>query len=177
VDAEAPSPSRGAVSFSSTSAVKQRLTNARCVCEVPGLILLQAYLYTYSLLRGVTFSVLSLSTYALRPTMLPLLETFLELLLWNSFQFRRHISYMSSASQNFRPFKVDFVWKQPEVIRRQVRVIGWVFISVIDFLVRNRLTESSLGAGALSWWRIQSLCQSSGNFLRTASRNCFHIST
>jgi len=38
------------------------------------------------LLRGVTFQVLRLRSYALSPTMLPLLETFLELLLWNSFQ-------------------------------------------------------------------------------------------
>jgi hypothetical protein len=48
--------------------------------EVPEIILLQAsYLYAYSLLRGVTFEVLLLSSYALSPTMLPLLETF-----WNS---------------------------------------------------------------------------------------------
>jgi len=51
----------------------------RCDCEVPGMILLQAYLYTYSLLRGVTFEVLPLSSYALSPMMLPVLETF-----WNS---------------------------------------------------------------------------------------------
>jgi len=41
------------------------------------------------LLREVTFKVLSLSRYALSPTMFPLLETFLELQLWNSFQCRR----------------------------------------------------------------------------------------
>jgi hypothetical protein len=45
----------------------------------------------YSLLRGVTFEVLPLSSYALSPTMLPVLETFLELLLWKGFQRRRHI--------------------------------------------------------------------------------------
>jgi hypothetical protein len=28
----------------------------QCGYEVPGIILLQAYLYTYSLLRGVTFN-------------------------------------------------------------------------------------------------------------------------
>jgi hypothetical protein len=44
-----------------------------------------SYLYTYSFLRGVTFEALPLSSYALGPVMLPLLETFLELLLWNSF--------------------------------------------------------------------------------------------
>jgi len=50
---------------------------ARFGYKVPGMILLQAHLYTYSLLRGVTFEVLSFSNYALSPTMLPLLETFL----------------------------------------------------------------------------------------------------
>jgi hypothetical protein len=48
--------------------------------KVTGMILLQAsHLYTYSLLRGVTFEVLRFSSYALSLTMLPLLEHF-----WNS---------------------------------------------------------------------------------------------
>jgi hypothetical protein len=51
----------------------------RCGYEVPGMILLQAYLYTYSLLIDVTFEVCLLSSYALSQTMLLLLETFLEL--------------------------------------------------------------------------------------------------
>jgi hypothetical protein len=53
--------------------------DTRCDYEVPGMILLQAYLYTYSLLRGVTFEVLSFSSHALSPLILPLLGTF-----WNS---------------------------------------------------------------------------------------------
>jgi hypothetical protein len=57
------------------------------------MILLQDYLYTYNFLRGVTFEVLPLGTYALRPMILPLLETFSELLIWNTFQCRRHISF------------------------------------------------------------------------------------
>jgi hypothetical protein len=58
----------------------------RCGCEVPVIILLLvAYLYIYSLLRGVTFQVLSLSSYTLSTVILSLLETFLELLLWNKF--------------------------------------------------------------------------------------------
>jgi hypothetical protein len=55
----------------------------KCGYEVPGIILLQSYLCTYSLLRGVTFEALSLSNYALSPTMLSMFETCLELLLWN----------------------------------------------------------------------------------------------
>jgi hypothetical protein len=42
------------------------------------MILLQAYQYTYSLLRGIIFELLPLSSYAFSPTMLQLLETFLE---------------------------------------------------------------------------------------------------
>jgi hypothetical protein len=51
----------------------------RCGYEIPGIILLQIYMNAYSLLRGVTFEVLPLSSCALSPTMLPLLEAFLEL--------------------------------------------------------------------------------------------------
>jgi len=70
----------------------------RCSYEVLGTILLQnSCLYIYSLLRRVTFEVLPLNSCALSPTMLPLLETFLELLLWNSFQCRRHVFYISSV--------------------------------------------------------------------------------
>jgi hypothetical protein len=49
--------------------------NARFGYEVPETI------YTYNLLRGVNFEVLPLSSNALGTTMLPLLGTFLELLL------------------------------------------------------------------------------------------------
>jgi hypothetical protein len=57
----------------------------------PDVFMQASYLYTSSLLRGITFAVLPMSSYALSPTMLPLLETFCELLSWNSFQCCRHI--------------------------------------------------------------------------------------
>jgi len=48
-----------------------------CGYEVTEMISLQAScLYTHSLLTLVTFEVLPLSSYALSPTMLPLMETF-----------------------------------------------------------------------------------------------------
>jgi len=66
--------------------------STRCGYEVPGMTLSQAsHLYTYDFLGSVTFQVLTLSSYALSPTMLPLLEIFLEFLLWNNFQCHRHI--------------------------------------------------------------------------------------
>jgi hypothetical protein len=54
--------------------IKDAQKYPRCGREVLGMILLQAYLYAYSLLRGVTFQVLPLSSNALSRTML--LETF-----------------------------------------------------------------------------------------------------
>jgi len=65
----------------------------------------------YSQLRGVTFKVLPLRSYALRPTQLTLLETFLELLLWNRFQCRLHIFFMYSVSRNLHPFTADFTFE------------------------------------------------------------------
>jgi len=69
-----------------------------CGYEVPGMVSLHAYPYIHGLLRGVTFKVLPLSSYPLSPTMLPLLETYLELFLWNSFQCCCNIFWMSSIS-------------------------------------------------------------------------------
>jgi hypothetical protein len=72
-------------------ALSPLLQNMICGYEIPRIILLQAYVYTYRLLRGVTFKVLPLSSYALCSVMLPLLEKFLELLLWSSFLCSHHI--------------------------------------------------------------------------------------
>jgi hypothetical protein len=53
----------------------------KCGYKVTGIVLFQAsHLYTHSLLRGVTFGVTPLSSYALSPAMLSLM-TFLEFLL------------------------------------------------------------------------------------------------
>jgi len=68
----------------------------RCGYEAPEIM--QAFVYTYSVRRGVTFKVLPLSSCALCPIMLPLLVAFLELLLWNSFQCCCPIFQMSSVS-------------------------------------------------------------------------------
>jgi hypothetical protein len=62
-------------------------------------------LCAYSLLRGVTFEVLLLSSYALTPKTLTLSETFLELLLWNSFQCRCHFFRCHQCSEIFYPLR------------------------------------------------------------------------
>jgi hypothetical protein len=91
-------------------AVKYKVISIRCGYEVPGMILLNAYLCTYSILRGVSFEVLPLRGYTLRSTKLPLLKTFLELLLWYSFQCCYHIFFMSSVSRNLHLFKTDSIF-------------------------------------------------------------------
>lgn len=58
----------------------------RCVYEVPRIILLQIFLYTYSLVSVATFKVVHLSSHTLSPVMLPLLETFMEHFFQNNLQ-------------------------------------------------------------------------------------------
>jgi hypothetical protein len=60
--------------------VSCRNGSTSCGYDVSGIILLQSI----PVLRGITLEVLPLSNYALNP----LLETVLELLLWNNFQWR-----------------------------------------------------------------------------------------
>jgi hypothetical protein len=56
------------------------MQHTRCGYDkVSGTTLLQAFLYTYNLLRGVTFKVLPLGSHELSPLMPPLLNIF-----WNS---------------------------------------------------------------------------------------------
>jgi len=81
-------------------------------------------LCTYSCLRGATFEVLPLRSYALSPTMLPLLETFMKLFLWSNFLWRLEIFWMSSISWNLRPFKPNFISeKSQKSSRNQIRGI------------------------------------------------------
>jgi hypothetical protein len=100
----------------------ERLSVQRCGYNISVTILLQAYLYL-SLLRGDIFKVLPFRSYTLSPTMLPLLETFLELLLWNSFQCRQIFSVFS-VSSNLRSLKVEFI-SQSHSEHNQGN--GWVF--------------------------------------------------
>jgi hypothetical protein len=70
--------------------ISDRMSYTKCGYEVLGMILLQAYLYTYNLLRWVTFEALPLRSCALSPPMLSLFITFLKHLLWDSFQYHHH---------------------------------------------------------------------------------------
>jgi hypothetical protein len=115
---------------------------------------------------------LPLSSYAPSPTILLLLETFLELVLWNRFQWCHHIFWMSSASWNLRPFKAHFIFvNSGKSFRAKWGEQRGCSISIIDFWARNS------SAGASSWWRIETLGQSSGLFLWTSACNHFNIST
>jgi hypothetical protein len=90
-----------------------------------------------------------LNSYALGPTLLPLLEIFLEILLWNSFQCHCDIFFwMSSMSWKLCPFKANFIFgKQPQVIRSQIRGTGWVFHFSDRFLGHKLLDRERL----MSW--------------------------
>jgi len=93
--------------------MKNSCAYTRSGYEVAGMDFIATYLnmYTYSLLRGVSFKVLPLSSYAFSPMRLPLLETLLELLLWNSFKCHCHIFWMSSISWNLHPFNADIIFE------------------------------------------------------------------
>jgi hypothetical protein len=89
------------------------------------------------------------------------LGKFLELLLWNGFQCCQHFFFffffwMSSISWIFVPIRQAFSKKS---FGAKLEEQSGCSISVIDFWATNCLIESILWAGALSWWKIQSLGQ------------------
>jgi len=99
-------------------------------------ILFQAsYPNIYSLLTGVTFEVLPLSSYAFTPMMLPLLETFLELVIWNSFQYRSYI-FILDIFIVLKTLILERVIIHLE--KNQRNLLG------VDFWARNYLTERAL---------------------------------
>jgi hypothetical protein len=107
------------------------LQHTMCGYEVPGMILSQAsYPYTYSLLRGVTFEAPPppppFSSCAPSLTLLLQLETFFLELLLNSFQCRHFFFfYVFSILKSSSLYGRLYFWKQPEVLRSQIRGIGW----------------------------------------------------
>jgi hypothetical protein len=77
---------------------------------------------------------------------------------------------MSSISWNICLFKADFIFGNRK--KSFGAISGEHYghsISVIHFWARNCLKESALWDGALSWWRVQLLGQSSGLFQSRAS--------
>jgi hypothetical protein len=66
---------------------------------------------------------------------------------------------MSLISQYLHPFKADFIFRNSlKTFRATSGEQGGCSISVMDFL-GQKLLESTLFAGELSWWRIQSFSQ------------------
>jgi hypothetical protein len=100
-------------------------------------ILLQTYLHTHTLLREVASEVLPLSSYALSPAMLPLLETFLELLSVLSSHFLDTFNILKYSSllrkTIFRNSHKSFGAKSGEE--------NGCSISETDFWTRNCLTH------------------------------------
>jgi len=104
-------------------------------------------------IASIPVHLLPFSSYAFSPTMLTLLETLLELLLWNIFQCYRHIF------QCLQYYQVRlYFWKQPQVIRSQIRGSGWVFRFSNRFLGQKLFhceLEHSHDGESNSWAKIQ----------------------
>jgi len=100
---------------------------------------------------------------------------FLELLLQKSFQCHHHF-WMSSISWNLRPFKIDFISGNSQKSFRANQGKGHVFY-FSNWFLGQKLVESALWTGAMSWWRKHSLGKSSGLLLCTASCSHFNISS
>jgi len=152
-----------------------------CGYEVPGMILFQAYLYNYSLLRGNHFRSNPLSplpaTMLLAQRSCHFWKQFLQLPQCISFQRRCHIFLMFQYHEILVPWRqVLFFGNGRKTLGAKSGEWGGCSILVISFWARKCLTESALWFEALSWCRIQSLDQISGLFLLTASSNHFNIS-
>jgi len=134
--------------------------------KVLGMILLQAYLYTYSLLRGVTFQILPLSSYVLSPTMLHCSKHFWNTCWWIALSVVITFLPMSSISSNVRPFKAQIIFGKSEKL----------------FLFSNRLLNQKLldRERLMSWniWMVENFIvgQISGFSLSTALCNRLNIS-
>jgi len=89
----------------------------------------------------------------LLPTMLPLLETFLDLLLWSSFQCSRRIFWYLQYLEIFITLSHTLFSEKSLKLLGSIsgEYDGYSF-SVINFWARNSLTEMVLWAGALLWW-------------------------
>jgi len=112
-------------------------------------LLQDSYPYTHSLLRGVTFEALPLSSCALSPTMLPQLKKVLELMLWNNFQCLRHIFFFGCLQypEIFVPLKQTLFLETARSHSEPYQGIGWVFHFSSRILGQKLLDRSSL----MSW--------------------------
>jgi hypothetical protein len=117
--------------------------NTKCCFEVCEIILLQAYLYTYSLLGGVTFEVLPLSSCALRLTMLPLLETFFGTPVVEQLSVPPSHLFLSSVSWNIRTFKADYIFgNSQKLFGAKLWEQSECFSSAAGFWTRNCLRDT-----------------------------------
>jgi hypothetical protein len=82
--------------------------------------------------------------------MLPLLETFLEPILGNNFQCRRHFFFLDVFNiLKSSSLLMQTLFLETEVIRRQIRETGWMFHFSNPFLGQKVLDRERLVS-----WRI-----------------------
>jgi len=143
----------------------------KCGYEVPGMILLQAYPCTYSLLRGVAFDILPLSSYAVSQWCCHCLK--------HSWNLCCGIAFSTVNFFGCLQYPETFVPLGQTLFLETAR-------SHLEPNQGNRVCvpfqssifgqATALWAGALPWWRIHALGQSSGLLLHAASCNHYNIS-
>jgi len=137
----------------------------RCGFEVPGMILLHAYLYTYSCWEESLPKYSPWAAMNLAKRCCHCWKYF-----WNSccgIIFSAVVTFlcMSSVSWNLRPFKAYFIFgNNQKSFGAKSGEQGGCSFSVIDFWDWSFLIESSLWDGALSWWIIQYLTKFQASF-------------
>jgi hypothetical protein len=123
--------------------------------EVPGMILMQACLYTYSLLGGVTFKVLPWAAKHLAQQCCHRWKHF-----WNFCcviaMLLSLFFLLSSIFWNLCPFKANFISRNSlKSFRAKSGEQDGCSISGINFWAQNCLTECILWNEKLSWSRMQ----------------------
>ena len=149
-----------------------KLLHTRFVQNVSGLTTVHEVDTAYGVLTLIVFNTVPFRSYTLRPTFLPLLETFCELLFRESNSFFVEFRLMSSVASNRCPFRTFLSLgdrKKSHVAKSGE--YGGCCNWAVPCLTKNHCTRCEVCAGALSWCRILSPSRHfSGRFRWTDSR-------
>jgi len=145
--------------------------------KITGIIFLKWFIRFYTITTLVSFKVLSFWLDTLVPMFSPLLKTFLELFSADVVQDLQHFLFHFTDINKTLPFHPVFHRREQEKVAwHNVRWIWRIrFNRHVVFCQKLLHTHKAVWAGALSWWRNQSLVlHISGRFFRTISRNLFN---
>lgn len=138
--------------------------------------LLQAFLYIHSLMRKVTYRVFLLSICTLNPTIMPLLEPFVEVIFQINVQHYHHIVlnifiFLNLLLQGGLQF-----WNEHKVTQSQIWCIRDVSQFIGDACTINCLTDI-FGGCSIVMLEVQLLNQNSGLSFCSALCNSFAVAT